>query len=214
MRHSVRAFSDKTVSKDQLNAAIDYARYAASSKNMQPWQIAICQGKTLKTLSKELIDAVHSGEKPAAELGESKDNPIPDLYMNRARQCGYSLFKHKGIERHDKKARMDHWCENYRFFGASTVIFFYYDLSLPQHCLIDMGIFLERLMHALEQEGLSSCPQASLVSFPQVLKKHIDMPEELSPLFGLSLGYEDKVQDVNSFRTEKLELNEIAKWFN
>ncbi|MDD7987524.1 nitroreductase [Lentisphaera marina] len=214
MRHSVRAFSDRLVTKEQLEQAIDYARYAASSKNMQPWQIAICQGDILKKLSHELILAAQSGQKPAPELGESKDSPIPDLYMNRARQCGYSLFQHKGIERHDKEARLDHWCENYRFFGATTVIFFYYDHTLPQHCLIDMGIFLERLMQGLEQQGLSSCPQASLVSFPDILDKHIDMPQELSPIFGLSLGYEEVDQHINTFRTEKLSVNEITKWFN
>jgi len=214
MRHSTRAFTDRPVSKEQIETAIDYARYAASSKNMQPWQIAICQGSILQTLSKELIEAVYSGQKPAAELGESKEKPIPDLYMDRARQCGYSLFQHKGIERHDKVARMEHWCENYRFFGASTVIFFYYDLSLPQHCLIDMGIFLERLMHSLEQQGLASCPQASLSSFPDIVNKHIKMPQELSPLFGLSLGYEDKDVHVNQFRTEKLAPKEITNWFS
>jgi nitroreductase len=214
MRHCVRAFTKEPILKEQLERAIDYARYAASSKNMQPWQLTVCQGNILQSLSKDLIDAVYSGAQPASELGESKENPIPQVYMDRARQCGYSLFQHKAIERHDKEARLEHWCENYRFFGASTVILFYYDHKLPSHCLIDMGIFLERLMHGLEKEGLSSCPQASLVAFPDILKKHIEMPENLSPLFGLSLGYEDPQTKVNQFRTEKLEINDFTKWLN
>ena len=142
MRHCVRAFTEEVVPKEKLAAALNYAHYAASSKNMQPWHLAICQGDMLKPLSKDLIQAIYDGKAPAAELGESKDKKIPDLYMNRARQCGYSLFQHKGIARDDKEKRLDHWAENYRFFGASTMIMFYYDLSLPIHCLIDMESFL------------------------------------------------------------------------
>ncbi len=212
MRHSVRAFTHRPVSREQIETAIDYARYAASSKNMQPWHLAICQGDMLKPLSTDLIKVIYDGESPVAELGEAKERPIPALYMDRARQCGYSLFKHKGIAREDKDKRLDHWAENYRFFGASTIIIFYYDLKLPIHCLIDMGIFLERLMEGLQQQGLASCPQASLTSFPDVLEKHIKMPSELSPIFGLSIGYEDQKNSVNEFRTDKLPLEDFCHW--
>ena len=213
MRYSVRAFTPNPVEPDKLLRALDYARYAASSKNMQPWQIAICQGDTLKKLSTQLIDAVYNGLQPVKEMGESGTR-IPDLYMQRARECGFSLFQHKSIARDDTKARLDHWAENYRFFGASTVIFFYYDTKLPAHCLIDMGIFLERLMQGLANEGLSSCPQASLVSFPDIIKENLAMETHLDPIFGLSIGYEDKKNHVNDFRTSKLEIADFTTWFN
>ena len=213
MRHSVRAFTPQAVEKYKLLQALEYARYAASSKNMQPWQIAICQGNLLKKLSQELINSVFNGDQPAKEMGEDKTR-IPDLYMQRARECGFSLFQHKGIARDDKPARLDHWAENYRFFGASTVILFYYDTSLPSHCLIDMGIFLERLMEGLSLQGISSCPQASLVSFPHIIKGHVTMDISLDPIFGLSIGYEDESAKVNQFRTSKLEIDEFTSWLS
>ena len=67
-------------------------------------------------------------------------------------------------------------------------------------------------MEGLNQQGLASCPQASLTSFPEIIKKHISMPEELSPIFGLSIGYEDKSASVNDFRTEKLPLEDFCHW--
>ena len=214
MRHCVRSFTEQKISREQIEKALDYARYAASSKNMQPWHLAICQGAMLSGLSMDLINAAKSGMAPVAELGESRDKRIPDIYMDRARKCGYSLFQHKGIARDDKEARLEHWCENYRFFGASTVIIFYYDLELPNHCLIDIGIFLERLMEGFSQQKISTCPQASLAAFPQILDEHIKMPKHLSPLFGLSVGYEDKFNSVNQFRTAKLDFNEFVFWQN
>lgn len=212
MRYSVRAFEDKALEKDTLYQIFDYARYAACSKNMQPWKVYAVSGEPLKKLAKDMVAALDSKQ--------NHEPARPDLekpseeYWNRARQCGFSLFQHKGIERDDKEKRHAHYAENYAFFNAPAELFFGMDKNLPQRQLIDMGIFLERVMCKAAELGLSSCPQASVADFPEVLKKHLNYPDDIEILFGLSLGYEDKSAHVNTFRTEKLTVDEFTTWIS
>ena len=212
MRYSVRAFEKREVDKSVLLEILDYARYAACSKNMQPWKVFALSGGPLKKLAADMVAALDSSQEH--EPARPDLQKAPDEYWNRARQCGFSLFQHKGIERDDKAKRHAHYAENYSFFDAPVELFFGMDKNLPQRQLIDMGIFLERIMHKADELGLGSCPQASVADFPGVLKKHLQFSDELEILFGLSLGYEDKTAHVNAFRTEKLSVDEFTTWIS
>ena len=51
-RKSVRAYQDKTVSKEDLEQLVDAARLAATARNVQPWEfVVITEAKTLKELA-------------------------------------------------------------------------------------------------------------------------------------------------------------------
>jgi len=212
MRYCVRAFEDKAVSHEAVRDIIDYARFAASSKNMQPWQVIAVTGDRLAALSVELQDALFQGaESQSSRVDTSK---APAKYWQRARECGFSLFKHKGIGRDDKEKRMQHNAENFRFFGAPVELFFLLHQDMPQRQLIDMGIFLERVMARAQHNGLASCPQASVAEYHQILKRHIPIEEGMEVIFGLALGYEDRSASVNEFRTDKLAVDDILTWID
>ena len=212
MRYCVRAYEDKSVDKDLITEIFDYARFAACSKNMQPWKVFAVSGDPLKKLALDMVDALNSG----VELKPSRPDSAkpPEEYWDRARQCGFSLFQLKGIARDDKEKRQAHYAENYSFFNAPVELFFGLDKSLPERQLIDMGIFLERVMCKAAELGLGSCPQASVADYPEVLKKHLQYSDDIEILFGLSLGYEKKEALVNSFRTEKLSVDEFTTWIS
>lgn len=212
MRYCVRAYEDKEVSRDTLCEILDYARYAACSKNMQPWKVYAVSGGALKALAEDMVAALKNGDENLPPRADT-EKPPPE-YWDRAKQCGFSLFKLKGIARDDIEKRQAHYAENYSFFHAPVELFFGIDKNLPERQLIDMGIFLERVMSKAAELGLGSCPQASVADFPDVLKKHLQFPAEVEILFGLSLGYEDKNALVNTFRTEKLSVEEFTTWIS
>ena len=212
MRYCVRAFEDKSVSHEQIEKILDYARFAACSKNMQPWKVFAVSGEPLKSLAADMVDALkNSVEHQPPRPDTSKP---PEEYWQRARQCGFSLFQLKGIACDDKEKRQAHYAENYSFFNAPVELFFAMDKNLPERQLIDMGIFLERVMTKADQLGLGSCPQASVADFPDILKKHLNYSDDVEILFGLSLGYEKKDELVNTFRTEKLTVDEFTTWIS
>jgi len=47
-RRSVRAFLDKEVEEEKINAILSAASHAPSGANMQPWQVAVVSGETKK----------------------------------------------------------------------------------------------------------------------------------------------------------------------
>lgn len=212
MRYCVRAFEDKEVSRETIREILEYARFAACSKNMQPWKVYAVTGKPLKKLAEDMVEALKKSVAPAPPRPDS--SKPPEEYWERARTCGFSLFQLKGIPRDDKEKRLAHYAENYSFFQAPVEFFFGMDKSLPERQLIDMGIFLERVMNKASDLGLGTCPQASVADFPHVLKKHLNYPDEIEILFGLSMGYEEKNALVNSFRTEKLSVDEFTTWID
>ena len=211
-RYSVRAYEKKNVPRELLYQIFDYARFAACSKNMQPWKVIAVSGQVLEDLSADLVQALKEGLESTAP--RSSSDKIPDEYWHRARECGYSLFQHKGIARDDKQARFRHFAENYRFFGAPLELFFLCHEKMPQRQMLDLGIFLERVMAKADSLGLASCPQASVSFYPQILAKHLPIEEGMEVICGLALGYEDKSASVNAFRTAKLEVDEIVTWLD
>ena len=210
MRHCCRAFTSDPVAPELVHEIIDYARFAACSKNMQPWEVIAISGQAQKKLASNLQKALFKGQ--ATNSPRQADCKPPEKYWDRARQCGFSLFQHKNIARDDKEKRLQHYAENYRFFDAPLELFFLIHKDMPQRQLIDMGIFLERVMHKAQTLGLGSCPQASVSDFPGILAEHLPIKDGMEILFGLALGYEDSEAHVNTFRTEKLSVDQILTW--
>ncbi|HNX91275.1 MAG TPA: nitroreductase family protein [Candidatus Omnitrophota bacterium] len=59
-RRSVRDFSDKSISRDDLSACIEAARYAPSACNSQPWRfIVIDDPQILHEISDKAISGIH-----------------------------------------------------------------------------------------------------------------------------------------------------------
>ena len=54
-RHSVRKFSDKEVSDEDLNAILEAARWAPSGVNKQPWHFIIIKNKETQKKLAELL---------------------------------------------------------------------------------------------------------------------------------------------------------------
>jgi hypothetical protein len=56
---------------------------------------------------------------------------------------------------------------------------------------MSVGMFLQTLLLALTERGLGSCVEVSIVGYPEIVRAELDIPEELSILCGLALGYSD-----------------------
>lgn len=54
---------------------------------------------------------------------------------------------------------------------------------------MSVGMFLQILLRALTEQGLGSCIEVSIVGYPEIVRAELDIPEELSILCGLAVGY-------------------------
>jgi nitroreductase len=122
-------------------------------------------------------------------------------------------IRHLSVEREDKQCRLDLWAANYRAFDAPVMLLFFMDSCMQTGSYMDYGMFLQSLMLAAVEQGLASCPQASLADYPELIKTTLNYPQDSILLCGLSLGYEDKSALVNSYRTPWEEVSTFTRYF-
>lgn len=199
-RHSVRGFQPRPVDDATLDAILAAAQRAASWCNIQPWRVWLTSPPTTASLSAAMLEAARSSL-PHPELAFPLDYPAP--YAEHRRTCGHALYGAMGIAREDKAKRYDAWLRNYAFFDAPHVAVVACDRRLMPYALIDVGVWLGYLFAAAANVGVDTCAMASIAAYPEVLRKHLGIPEELAILFGIALGFEDPAVPANATRTTR-----------
>ncbi|GHV16039.1 NADH dehydrogenase [Fibrobacterales bacterium] len=203
MRKSIRSFTPEIVPLDVVQSVVLGANRAPSSKNTQPWKLILVQGEALEKLRFDYIAAFNNGKPSTPEYVYGPD-PLPEAYKKRAVELGKAFLTHKGIAREDKEKRREHDGENYKFFGAKQVFFLAVNKGeFGYGTFLDCGLFFQALITELDNRGLGSCPQYSVMSYPDILHKHIPNSDDLLFLLALPFGYTNKESIANSFVTER-----------
>jgi len=211
-RKSVRAFLDKEVEESKINALLDAARHAPSGANTQPWKLAIVTGKTKQKLQTQIEGAFRKGDKGKADYIYYPEKWI-EPYKARRIACGIQLYSTLNIAREDKKQQLDQWAANYRAFDAPVMLLFFMNSHMQTGSFIDYGMFLQSIMLVAVEQGLASCPQASLADYAEIIKTALEYPSDDILLCGMSLGYEDKGALVNSYRTPREDVDSFTRYF-
>jgi nitroreductase len=202
-RKSIREYTNATVPAETIRRMVEAAGRAPSSKNTQPWKLFLVQGTALDKLRSDYLDAFDQSAPMAYEYGYSPD-PLPADYKNRAVTLGKAIFAHKGIGREDTMKRKLHDRENFAFFGAPQAFF----LAVPKDgfnygTFMDCGLFFQSLMLAITAEGLGSCPQFSVMAYPELLRKHMPGSEGMLFIAALPFGEPLPGSHVNAFDTPR-----------
>jgi nitroreductase len=78
---------------------------------------------------------------------------------------------------------------------------------------MDYGMFIQSIMLAAVDQGLATCPQAALAEYPHIVKEELAYDESITVLCGMALGYEDESAIVNSYRTQREEVESFTRYF-
>ncbi|VVB54903.1 Nitroreductase family protein [uncultured archaeon] len=127
-------------------------------------------------------------------------------------ELGAERFKIAGIERDDKVARQAIFEANYRFFGAPAVIYLCMDHTLTPWSIFDIGMLAQSIMLAAQQYGLGSIPAYVLVSYPDLIRAELNIPDDLSIIIGIALGYSDEQHPQNKFRSPRRPVQEVVRF--
>ena len=211
-RKSTRAFSDQEVSIEMIREILDAARHAPSGVNTQPWQVAVVTGGKKRRLCSLMEKQFRTEGKGTADYSYYPDEWV-DPYRGRRKTCGLQMYSTLNIGRDDKQKQLDQWAANYRAFDAPVALFFFIDPVLNRGSYIDYGLFLQSIMLVAVEKGLATCPQAALGEYPDIVKGELGYPQECILIGGMAMGYEDKGALVNSYRTDRQEVDEFARFF-
>jgi len=200
-RYSVRAFLPLEVPRETIAHVLAVAQRTASWCNSQPWQVVIASGEA-KERFRKLIYAEAASRAP-----DQFDFPPPreylGAYLQRRRESGFQLYNTLGIVRGDKAAYAKQALENYNFFGAPHVAIIHTDQPLGVYGAIDCGAYVGNFMLAAQALGLGTIPQAALARYSALIRRHFDLADDRRVVCGISFGYADHADKVNSYRTSR-----------
>ena len=212
-RKSVRAYLPREVERSTIEQILDTARHAPSGGNLQPWQVAVVSGERKRQLQQRLEQACRHGEAPKMAY---QYYPLEwdEPYKSRRVSCGLQLYSALGIERGDKERKLDQWAANFRAFDAPVMLLFFIAPTMKTGAYVDMGIFLQSVMLAAEEQGLATCPQAALAEYPEIVTQELGYGEGQILVCGMALGYEDKGAAINGYRTEREGVEGFVRFFD
>jgi nitroreductase len=202
-RRSIRMFlRDKPVPRELLEESLALAMRAPSNSNVQPWRVFISSGPRRDRLVEALLAAA-SVELPVT-------TGLPETFLPLRQELGSLVYGSMGIARHDAEARRMAQLRNWEFFRApvGAVVCMHRDLGLVDS--VGVGMFLQTLLLALTERGLGSCVQVSIAAYPEIVRTHLDIPDELTVLCGLAIGYPDPSFPANNLLTPRNPLEKNA----
>ena len=212
-RRSTRAFLPKPVEQETLQQVLNYARWAPSGVNMQPWQVYVLSGQAKQSLSQALLEAFESGQKEPMDYQYYPKEWV-EPFKSRRIALGQQLYEHLEIDHSDKPARLAQWGRNYIGFDAPVLMIFTIEQTLAEGSFIDYGMFLQSVMLMAEELGLATCPQASLAEYPILLREILNLEKTQRILCGISIGYADKNALANQFQPERESVETFAKFID
>jgi nitroreductase len=211
-RHSVRAFLSREVPRETIEHVLQLAQRTASWCNSQPWQVLIASGEAKERFRKLIYAEASCGADDDYDFTPPRE--YVGAYLDRRRESGFQLYNSLGIARGDKVAYSKQTLENYNFFGAPHVAIIHTSEPLGIYGAIDCGAYVSNFMLAAHVHGIGTIPQAALARHSNLIRRHFVLPVDRRIVCGISFGYTDRAHPVNSYRTSRASVSEVATFFD
>lgn len=209
-RRSIRAYKSDPVPPQTLRDIVGLGRHAPSGSNIQPWRVHVLTGATLHRVGSAIQSAFLSDEPGHKRDYDYYTDPVFEPYLKRRRECGWGLYGTLGIGRGDHEKSKTYRASNYTFFGAPAGLVFTIERKLEKGSWLDYGMFLQTLMLAARAQGLHTCAEASIASYPDVVRRELDLSNDWVVICGMAMGYADGDAVVNTFQPSRIALDEYA----
>lgn len=207
-RFTCRAFKPDPVNKEIILKIMENATRSPSWANTQPWEIYIAGGDVLESIRDGYMESFKSDVPTNPDIPFMSDWPVQ--HQERMKELGIKLYKHLGISKGDREAIEASWKLNFKLFGAPIVIYLCMHETLSEWSMFDLGSLSQSIMLAAQEYGIDSAPAVNLVAYPKIIREEIEIPDELSLVLGIALGYKDIESSQNTFRTMRRPLDEVV----
>lgn len=205
-RTSTRAFKPDPIPRTLMHDILDVARFAPSGGNLQPWRVIAIAGA-----ERDAVVALAKANLPGDE-GERFIYP-PDLwepYRSRRYKLGEDMYALLGIPRENKPGRLMHLAQNFEFFGAPVGLFFVIDKRMGYGQWAHLGMFMQSVALAALDRGVQNCMQEAWARMRTPLAAHFGLGDHEMIYCGMALGYADTTKPVNTLRSDRASVDEIA----
>lgn len=209
-RISVRAFRPDPVPEALVREILEQALRAPSGGNLQPWRIHALAGEPLAELKARAQARLREGGETAEYAVYPAD--LWEPFRSRRFICGEDLYTTIGIPREDRPARLRQLSRNLEMFGAPVGLFFSIDRNLGPPQWADLGMFIQTVMLLAVEKGLDTCAQEFWAQLPGTVREFVTIPDDHMLFCGMALGHRDEDHPINTLRTRRDPLNEVAEF--
>jgi nitroreductase len=199
------------VPRDLLENVLRAAAHAPSTRNGQPWQVAVVTEQRKDVLARRLCAEFDRGVAPRPDF-EYRPSGGDRTSNARAREASTGVLLAKGYGEADRAARRAHQRDNLGFYDAPVEMIFHLPIDAMPGQFLEMGFFLQNVMLALVARGLGSCPQFSVAGYPDVIRAELELGADRLVVCGLAVGYPDESVPVNRFTPSRAELTDYVQW--
>ena len=201
-RRSCRVFKPDPVDRDTLLAVLNEALYTPSWGNTQPWEIFVAGGEVLKEINQAYLEHTKN------HIPASPDIPHPQSYTAAAKERIKEFMAGVSVVAPDAAKLFGEL--NQKFFYAPAVIYLCMDKSLSTWSVFDLGALSQSIMLAAAEHNLATIPAVTLVHYSEILRNKLGIPDNFSIVIGIAIGYEDKQQPINKFRSSRRPIADAA----
>ena len=208
-RRSVRAFRPDPVPRELVEDILRAAARAPSGTNIQPWKIHVAAGEVRRTLEREVM--AHRETYPPDQHAEFvRTAKRKEPYTSRMRKLGKDMYTLLGIPKGDQAANWRQWGRNFQFFGAPVGLILTIDKDLDAMSYLDTGMFVLAIMLAAKARGLDTCAQGAWNNYWTITRRVLRVPDDEYIVCGISLGWADETDPVNTLVSEREPLESFA----
>ena len=207
-RFSVRQFTAEPVDDELLRGLVEDAARAPSGGNLQPWRIYVVNGASMARLRE------HLATQPPIDVPEYDIYPpgLTEPYRTNRFTIGEQMYALLGIAREDKEGRRRQFAHNDDFFGAPAALFCYVDRQMGPPQWSDLGMYLQTFMLLAVERGLGTCPQEYWSVRHRAVTSFVGAPENEMLFCGVAVGHVDTEAPVNRLRSERMPLEQWARF--
>jgi nitroreductase len=207
-RHSVRDFLSKPIPKDMIMKIMAAAIRSPSGGNGQPWEIFIACGDTLERIRKVYLERAQEGA--GGPGGPGGPPPRPAFIEERMEIIRNERMRLLGLDPADPESGKVFMEWGSRLFGAPVLVVICMDQALSSY--LDIGIVIQTICLAAQGLGVDSLIAGGFVSHQDVLRKELDIPENLNIVMGVGLGYANPESIINTYRSPRRPIQEVVRY--
>ena len=206
-RHSVRAFSSRPVPRETIMKIMEAATCSPSGGNGQPWEVFITSGATIESIRKEYLVRFQSGSGGPPPGGPP---PQPAFIRERMDTIRNERFKLLGLDPGHPASGKVFMEWGSRLFGAPVLAVICMDNNLSSN--LDIGLFVQTICIAAKGYGVDSFIAGAFITHQDVLRRELQIPENLNIITGIGLGYPDPGAVINTYRSPRRPIQEVVRY--
>jgi nitroreductase len=210
-RYSVRAFLPRPVPRDIVMKIMAAAIRSPSGGNGQPWEIFVASGAAMENIRQAYQERTASeAASPGRSVGPAAPPALPAFIQERMTTIRNERIRLLGLDPADPASGQIFMEWRSRLFGAPTVAVICMDKALSSY--LDIGILVQTICLAAKHFGVDSIIASSVVAHPDILRKELEIPENLNLVIGIGLGYPDPESIINTYRSPRRPLQEVVRY--